>query len=62
VARQIRNAQNSLAFHRHYLRRKGRAIEGDPLAEHWRGEVARLRSGYPTDAARTAAPATPSGS
>lgn len=43
VGRQIRNAQNALAFHKRYLRRKGRAIEGDPLAAYWRGEVLRLR-------------------
>lgn len=43
VGRRIRNAQNALAFHKRYLRRRGRAIEGDPLVLYWRGEVQRLR-------------------
>lgn len=43
IGRQIRNAQNALAFHKRYLRRKARPIEGDPLVAYWRGEVIRLR-------------------
>ena len=43
VGRRIRNAQNSLAFHKVYLKRKSRPVEGDPLAEYYRAEVARLR-------------------
>jgi hypothetical protein len=44
-AGQIRNTQNSLAFHKHYLQRNGRAVDGDPLTQYWRDEVVRLRSG-----------------
>lgn len=44
VGRRIRNAQNALAFHKRYLRRKGRSIEDDPLVAYWRSEVVRLRS------------------
>ena len=43
TGRAIRNAQNNLAFHKAYLKRKNRPIEGDPLTEYWRGEVARFR-------------------
>ncbi|MEZ4864287.1 MAG: hypothetical protein R3C14_23445 [Caldilineaceae bacterium] len=43
VGRRIRNAQNALAFHKRYLRRKARSIESDPLVAYWRGEVLRLR-------------------
>jgi RsiW-degrading membrane proteinase PrsW (M82 family) len=45
IGRQVRNAQNRLAFHKAYLRRKSRPIEGDPLIEYYRAEVIRLRSG-----------------
>ncbi len=45
VGRTIRNAQNSLAFHKRYLKRKNRPIEGNLLAHYWRAEVARLRGG-----------------
>lgn len=45
IGRQIRNAQNRLAFHKAYLKRKSRPIEGDPLIEYYRTEVIRLRSG-----------------
>jgi len=44
VGRQIRNAQNRLAFHKAYLKRKSRPIEGDPLIEYYRAEVIRHRS------------------
>ena len=44
LAGQIRNAQNSLAFQKHYLRRKGRAPDEDLLVQYWRAEVDRLRS------------------
>lgn len=44
IGRQIRNAQNGLAFHKTYLKRKSRPIEGDPLIEYYRAEVIRLRS------------------
>ncbi|MEZ4673956.1 MAG: PrsW family glutamic-type intramembrane protease [Caldilineaceae bacterium] len=43
VGRRIRNAQNALAFHKRYLRRRERPIESDPLVAYWRGEVLRLR-------------------
>lgn len=43
VGRAIRNAQNSLAFFKFYLRRKNRPVQGNPLAAYWREEVARLR-------------------
>lgn len=43
TARKIRNAQNGLAFQKAYLKRKGRLVDGDPLAEYYRAEVARLR-------------------
>src|SRR5690606_15869398 len=43
LAAKIRTAQNSLAFHKRYLQRKGRAADTDPLAQYWRGEIARLR-------------------
>ena len=43
VGRAIRNAQNSLAFHKAYLKRKNRHVEADPLAEYYRAEVAQLR-------------------
>lgn len=43
VGREIRDAQNALAMHKHYLKRRGRPVEGDPLAEYYRAEVARLR-------------------
>ncbi|MCB0123599.1 MAG: PrsW family intramembrane metalloprotease [Caldilineaceae bacterium] len=42
--RQIRNAQNALAFHKRYLRRRGRSLETDPLVTYWRDEVLRLRN------------------
>jgi len=45
IGRQVRNAQNRLAFHKAYLKRKSRPIEGDPLIEYYRAEVIRLRSG-----------------
>ncbi|MCB0140530.1 MAG: PrsW family intramembrane metalloprotease [Caldilineaceae bacterium] len=41
--RRIRNAQNALAFHKRYLRRKAQPIMGDPLVTYWRNEIARLR-------------------
>ncbi|HRW09108.1 MAG TPA: PrsW family glutamic-type intramembrane protease [Caldilineaceae bacterium] len=44
VGRQIRNAQNALAFHKRYLRRRGRSLETDPLVTYWRDEVLRLRN------------------
>ena len=43
VGRRIRNAQNSLAFQKAYLKRKSQSVDGDPLAEYYRAEVARLR-------------------
>ena len=45
IGRQVRNAQNRLAFHKAYLKRKSRPIEGDPLIDYYRAEVIRLRSG-----------------
>lgn len=48
LAAKIRTAQNSLAFHKQYLQRKGRATDTDPLAQYWRGEIARLRSSAST--------------
>lgn len=45
IGRQIRNAQNSLAFHKSYLKSRNRLVEGDPLADYYRAEVTRLRSG-----------------
>ena len=45
IGRRIRSAQNGLAFHKAYLKRKSRPIEGDPLIEYYRAEVIRLRSG-----------------
>lgn len=46
VGRQIRNAQNALAFHKRYLRRRGRTIEEDALVHDWRSEIMHLRSSY----------------
>ncbi len=43
VGRAIRNAQNNLAFHKVYLKRQNRPVEGDPLAEYYRATVAHLR-------------------
>ena len=45
IGQQIRNAQNSLAFHKSYLKSRNRLVEGDPLADYYRAEVTRLRSG-----------------
>jgi len=45
VGRAIRNAQNNLAFHKRYLKRKNRPVDGDPLAAYFRAEVLRLRRG-----------------
>ena len=40
----IRNAQNILAFHKFYLKHHNRTVEGDPLVQYWRTEIARLRT------------------
>ena len=43
IGRDIRNAQNSLAFHKAYLKRRSRPVEADPLAAYFRAEIVRLR-------------------
>ena len=43
IARSIRAAQNNLAFHKLYLKRRNRPVEGDPLIGFYRAEVRRLR-------------------
>jgi RsiW-degrading membrane proteinase PrsW (M82 family) len=45
VARSIRDAQNALALQKQYLASRGLALDGDPLVEHYRKELGRLRRG-----------------
>ena len=45
IVRAIRTAQNDLAFHKRYLKRKNRPVDGDHLAAYFRSEVLRLRQG-----------------
>jgi protease PrsW len=44
IARSIRNTQNLLAFHKHYLKRRHRPVDTDPLLCYYRAELRRLRS------------------
>ncbi|MGI0488565.1 PrsW family glutamic-type intramembrane protease [Pantanalinema rosaneae CENA516] len=44
VGRAIRNAQNNLAFHKQYLKKRGRSSYEEPLADYLRSEVTRLRT------------------
>jgi len=44
VGRLIRDGQNSLAFHKHYLKRQGRDVNTDSLVQFWRAEIAQLRN------------------
>lgn len=44
VAKKIRNLQNSLAFHKDYLKNKNQSLENDPVREYYIQEIAKLRT------------------